>query len=1087
MLFRNASLPYIKRGGCHSVTGKNMKQKYELSNQQYKRKHFNLWMLAPYLLILLLIGCENRPETNAEYGVSAVWNTETATLNLSGNTSPSETSVQIHDAADGSLLGMALVNSDGSWTANATTAACEVHVALPEGTTTFAVQNTPEDCTGSASYSRAALENGKVTSAADIPNNVLVVDNPSLLNTVPNAVILDPPQNLTINAGQIVNFQGVAIGTGVAPPFSYFWNFGGAAPNAAIQNPGSIRFDVPGTYFIQLSVSDNLGIPDPTPAIRTITVNGTNSPIGLAPTPSIIAPAAVNGTVNINLGETVFFAGAATDSLGSTSFTYEWNFSGIYPNQFGATAGAIPFTRAGTYLVSLYATSVQGLRSPIPATVSVVVGTASGVNQAPTGAITRPRNDVTIDAGESLRFKARGQDPDNTLPLLYSWDFQGVAPNINMSTDESAGSVTFNTPGVYYIRMTVTDSLGSADPNPPVRIVTVQSTPTTPPPNGVLTTQITSPPSDLSILPGQSVFFSGQILSSTNNVGPVQYFWDFGGAAVSSNLQTPGSITFPIPGQYFVTFFALDAVGNMVGTTTSRTITVTDPSNVGANIISPLDRSNVVVGEPMNMIGQVDNSTGFTILDYKWSIKLRGSNRSIFTSTLLSPGNYIFTQPGDYVIRFQVSGVDAFGNPTVKSKVKSRVTVTNPIPSNPNPAVNNAGIMLPASDMVVYIGSSVDFEANTVTGASVNYNWDFGGLRSPSSVRNPRPITVNSTGTFFVTLRITGSVNGAIFDLYDQRVITVLQQNPSFPPTPVPGVNGTGIQSPVSNEVINVGNSVRFIANSVAGTNLNYNWDFGGARSPSTSRSPGDVRFNSPGTFFVTLLVTGIGSNGFPINNFDQRTITVLQSNIPPTNPAPLGTGIIQPASDTIINAGRFVNFEATNIIGADLDYNWNFDTVRSPSTRRNPSPVQFNFPGSYLVSVQISGNLNGSPLNMYDHRVVTVLQSGSSPFPNPNPPVPPISGVSMPEGFISQPAQSTVTVSVGQPIQFMGNGFDPQGIGALTFQWSFGGARRNISTQNPGSVTFNRAGTYVVTLLVKNAIGQFDSTPPTVVVSVTP
>ena len=1062
-----------------------------ISNQQLKiNKSSTYWRLFLFLLLLLLMGCENRPENNSNDNVSAVWNADTATLNISGTTSANENSVQIHDAADGSLLGMASVKGDGSWSATTTTPACEVHVSMPEGTETFPVQNTPEDCTGSASFARAILENGKVTNAADIPSNVLVVDNPVLLNTVPNAVILDPPQNLTINAGQIVNFQGVATGTGVAPPFSYFWNFGGAAPNSAIQNPGSIRFGVPGTYFIQLSVSDNLGIPDPTPAIRTITVNGANTPIGLAPVPSIIAPSSVNGSVSINVGDSLFFAGTATDTLGSTSFTYEWDFSGIYPTQFGATAGNIPFNRAGTYTVNLYATSVQGLRSPEPATLSVVVSGTSDFNQAPTGSITRPRNNVTIDAGESLSFKARGEDPDNTLPVFYSWDFQGVAPNINMSADESAGAVTFNTPGVYYIRMTVTDSLGASDPNPPIRVITVQNTTAPPPTNGVLTTQITSPPSDLTILPGQSVFFSGQVLSSTNVIGPVQYFWDFGGAAVSSNLQTPGGITFQNPGQYFVTFFATDSLGNLIGSTSSRTITVSDPSNVSASISSPIDQSTIAVGESMNLVGQVSNSSGFSVLDYKWTIRLRGSDSPIFTSRILSPGTYIFTQAGDYVVRFKVSGTDAFGNPTVKTTAKSRITVTNPIPTNPNPATNNVGISLPTSDMVLYVGNSIDFEADRITGATdLDYRWDFGGLRSISTRRNPSPITLNSTGTFFVTLRISGSVNGALFDLYDQRVITVLQQNPSFPPTPIPGINGTGISSPASNQVITVGDDITFAATTVAGNNITYNWNFGGARAPSTRRTK-NVTFNTPGTFLVTLLVTGTATNGLPVNNFDQRTITVLQpsSPVPPvTNPAPLGTGITLPASDTIINAGGFVDFEATNIVGANVTYNWNFDTVRGASTQRNPSPVQFNNPGSYLISVQISGTLNDAPLNMYDHRVVTVLQPGvGSPFPTPNP-VPPISGVSVPEGFITQPALTTVNTTVGQPVQFMGSGFDPQGIGALTFQWSFGGARRNILTQNPGSVTFNRVGTYVVTLLVQNAIGQYDPTPPTVVVNVTP
>jgi len=1043
------------------------------------------WLASMCVLLLLLVGCENSPQRNTLYNVDAAWDSETATLKIAGKTSPNENSVEIHDAADGSLLGMAVVKEDGSWTAVTSTAACDIHVALPEGTTTFTVQNAPNDCTSSASYARVISDGGKLTSIEDIPSNVLVADNPVLLNTVPNAVILNPPRDVSINVGQLVNFQGVAVGTGVQPPFSFFWNFGGAAANSAIQNPGYVRFDRPGTYFIQLSASDNLGVPDPTPAIRTITVNDPNSPIGVVPVPSILSPTAVNGSVSVNVGETLFFTGTATDSSGSSSFTYEWNFSGIYPTQFGATAGSIPFNQQGVYVVSLYATNALGIRSTTPATVTVNVSGATGFNQAPDGSITRPRNDVSINAGESLNFRARGQDPDNTMPLYYSWDFQGVAPNITRSTSNSAGSITFNTPGVYTIRMTVSDSLGAVDPNPPVRRVTVLNTPNQLPPNGVLSTQIVSPPSDLTLTPGQSAFFSGQVFAPANVAGQVQYYWNFGGAAVDSNLLTPGSITFPIPGQYFVSFYARDAVGNILGQPAYRTVTVVDPSNVEAVILSPVDRSTVAVGEAIDLSGQVDNRTGFTVLTYDWVIKKRGSPTKLFTSTVLDPGRYIFQEPGDYVVRFNVRGRDANGNSTLASRAKSRITVVSPAVFPPAPGVTSNGISQPTSNMVIYAGGSVNFEATNIPGLNVSYNWDFNGVRSPSNSRRPGAVTFNTPGTYYVSLRTIG----AQVDFYDQRIITVLQQNPSFPPSPIPipGAGSTDIQFPVTDQTIAVGETISFSARTVTGTNIAYNWDFNGARSPTTIRVPGAVRFNTPGTFLVTLLVTGY-VNGIPVNNYDQRVISVMQSTFPipfpNPNPVPLGTGILAPATDRVINVGGVVDFEASNISAANAIYNWDFAGVRSATTERNPPPTRFNFPGSFLISVQISGtSFNGLPINVYDHRVVTVLQSNAPP-PIPSPPV---TGASLPDGTIVEPSQSSINVRVGQSINFRGSGFDPQGIGALKYQWSFGGALRNIVAQNPGAVSFNRSGTYVVTLLVQNAIGQYDPTPPTIIVNVSP
>jgi len=1080
-------------------------QKWRSNGSQSNQNRILKFTSACLFILIFLAGCDGTTENGTSDSMSAVWDKTTSTLKVSGNTSAMDSGVTITDAADGTLIGNAYVDNSGDWNATATVPACSVNIESTSGSDTIEVDNAPANCTSSESYARAISNGGELTSEDDIPVDVLFTSNPVANSTIPNAVILNPPQNISISVGQVINFQGTAVGTAVQPPFSFYWDFGGAASNAAIQNPGNVRFDVPGTYFVRLSVSDNIGSVDPTPATRTITVNNSNSPIGLTPTPQILSPTQSNSAISVNVGESLFFAGTATDSLGSTSFTFEWDFSGIYPNQFGASVGSIPFNRAGTYIVSLYATNQQGIRSVTPAMITVMVGTNTGLNQAPTGTITRPRNDVTINVGESLKFKAKGDDPDNNNPLKYSWDFQGVRSNIDMSNKKTVNNVVFNSPGVYFIRMTVTDALGISDPNPPVRMVTVQNT-TVPPiggGNAVLSTIITSPPSNISIAPGQQVFFSGQAVSTTNT-GPLQYFWNFDGAAVDSNLQTPGQITFPRPGQYQVTLFATDITGAIVGIPDSRTITVSDPSSIDVSISSPLNGSTVNTGTPVVLNGQVQNSRGFSNLRYEWSIKQRGSNNPVFTSTLLSPGNYVFTNPGSYSIKLKVRGTDSLGNNTVSSSAKSRITVVAGPVGSPGPISTGSGILLPSSDMVLFVGNTVDFEANRISGTNIRYNWNFGALRPPSDDRNPRPISLTTQGTYLVTLQITGTgTNGLPLAIFDQRTIQVLQQNSTFPGNPLPNAGGQGILLPTTDMVINAGEFVDFEARGFPGTGISYRWDFGGASAPRTIRNPQPIMFSTPGTFLVTLLVTGIDTAGIPLNVFDQRSITVLGNGggfpfptptpSPTPSPIPLGTGILSPVSDVVINVGGSVDFQATSVNGFNVTYQWNFAGVRAPSNQRNPAPLRFNSPGSFLISVRISGtDLNGAPLNAYDHRVVTVNGFGSpSPFPpTPSPFPPPITPpipTSIPEGFITQPTQSVVNVRVGEPVVFSGNGFDPLGVGQLNFQWSFGGARRNIDSQNPGTITFNRVGTFVVTLLVKNAFGQFDQTPPTVVVSVTP
>ncbi len=91
-------------------------------------------------------------------------------------------------------------------------------------------------------------------------------------NQPPDGTIISPASNLTIVAGQSVNFQGSGTDPDNNVPFRYEWNFGGGAPNSSAQNPGQVTFSAQGVYTVTFTLSDSLGLPDPAPAIRIITV-----------------------------------------------------------------------------------------------------------------------------------------------------------------------------------------------------------------------------------------------------------------------------------------------------------------------------------------------------------------------------------------------------------------------------------------------------------------------------------------------------------------------------------------------------------------------------------------------------------------------------------------------------------------------------------------------------------------------------------------------------------------------------------------------------------------------------------------------
>ena len=997
----------------------NISKHQELGFIRNITHHLHLLFIVSFLSIFVffLSACDEIPDGASikdNKTLSASWNKVTSTLSVSGKISGSTSTeneltqkyVEIHDAANGQLLGAAFVEEDGTWSASATTSACSVHVDLPNGTATAVVADAPADCTANVQ----GIGSRSVT-ARDIPVTIKVVDNPVLNDAIPNAVILEPSQDRSIVTGEFVNFRGVALGVGVAAPFAYQWSFGGAAPNSAIQNPGSIQFTTAGTYFIQLTASDNLGIPDPTPATRTITVSDPNVPSASAPVPTIILPAAINAEITTNVGEALFFSGIATNDVGSINFLFEWDFSGAIPSQFGPTPGPVIFSQAGVYLVSLYATDSQGLRSSTPATLTVIVND-NGLNQAPSGAIIDPPADVVINTGNTISFTGLAVDPDMNTPLSYSWDFQGAASDINMSTSATTGPITFTTPGIYNVKMTVTDALGQVNTNPPVRVVTVQEISLPPLANGTIQSQIISPPRRVKILPGESVFFSGEIIGDVNNLA-TQYLWGFDGGAVNSTMLTPGDITFAVPGKYYVAFYAMDSTGVIVGEPGLVVVKVHDPSRIEAEIESPSKRQVIETGTPVLLDGKVEHLSGGIVDSFEWRVQAHGASSDLFTSDLFAPGTFTFTDIGEYHIYFKITGTSVLGTAFERTdEVIINVTLPAPVtpvttpgtggnPGSPigNPAASGSAIMTPIADMIIPQGNIISFQARGVvpSATNVSYRWDFSGISAPSNLENPAPILFDQVGDFTVTLRISGIDNtGFPFDIFDQRLITVI---PLVTPPPV--------QAP-------------------------------------TPPSPLPI---TPGT-----------PNGFG--------------------------GIVIPPTDMVINAGDAIAFNGVVISASSVSYQWDFAGNAPVYNSVTPPPVQFNTPGTFVISLSIVGShITGALININEQRVITVLAPTPAAVQVPDP----VTNNTSPQGFIIEPSSSYLNVTVGESIMFAGAGFDPLGFGPLSFQWSFGGSLTNVQSQNPGTISFNRVGTHVVTLLVRNVLGQFDPTPATVIVVVSP
>src|SRR5439155_2320726 len=87
-----------------------------------------------------------------------------------------------------------------------------------------------------------------------------------------------PTADVTIQAGQSVNFQGIPIDLDGKLSYTYTWEFGGGAPVSHVQSPGPVVFATSGVYRVAFTVTDQNGLVDRSPATRSVTVLGNQLP-----------------------------------------------------------------------------------------------------------------------------------------------------------------------------------------------------------------------------------------------------------------------------------------------------------------------------------------------------------------------------------------------------------------------------------------------------------------------------------------------------------------------------------------------------------------------------------------------------------------------------------------------------------------------------------------------------------------------------------------------------------------------------------------------------------------------------------------
>lgn len=732
------------------------------------------------------------------------------------------------------------------------------------------------------------------TVQATLENGVLTI-----LNVALEPLSIDPFPPFTYTS-PTSGCAGLPIGffenSGVAA--SWAWTFEGGTPATSTEQNPTVTFNEAGTHSVTLQVTTGGGVTYDLEAIDLVTI---------APSPKSDFVATVNGF-------TVTFA--------DSSIHYNnlsWDFGD--GNTSTEASPQHQYHDAGTYTVVL--------------TVFGDCGVASSTQEVTIlPAVPAASFEASIVSGCSP-LTVSFTDYSSNSPTAWSWSFPGGTPS---TSTEQHPTVTYATPGTYGVILVASNAGGSGEISM-ANLITVNDSPTA---------------NFFSFVNGPEVDFLNMPVFGSS------YVYDFGDGSTAS--ESDPTHTYAAPGTYTVVLTVTNICGSATDT---AAITIEDFLPVAA-----FNASTSVGCAPLT-VAFTDQST---LQPTAWSWAFPGGNPA--TSDQQNPV-VVYNTAGTYNVTLSVD--NAWGS--------ASVTQNDLITVNPAPTAD--------FDFVVN-GNDVSFTNNSINANT--YEWVFNdGNGSTSTDANPT-FTFPSNGVYMVVLTatngcgtVTYSANVSIgiaptaaftisetsgcapfvVEFGDQsegvptswswefpggNPATSTEQNPTvtYDSSGIYSVtltvtNAYGESETSQTDVINVGiaptSAFYFTTNELETTFFNisengttYTWDFGDG-STSTEFSPVHS-YADTGTYIVLLTA----ANNCGSTSFTSEIVIVVDAPLP---------------SFTVSEAQGCAPFEVTfadQSVGMVTGWNWAFQGG-TPATSTEQSPtVVFNAPGTYDVSLTVTG-----------------------------------------------------------------------------------------------------------------------------------
>jgi len=309
---------------------------------------------------------------------------------------------------------------------------------------------------------------------------------------------------------------------------NYAWTFFDDAPQTLTGTNPTYTFYTPGVYTVTLTVID-AALNNATDTVLIIVIDVTK-PIANAGDDQVVH----EGTL------VTFNGSASTDNVEVVS--YVWTFVDVAPHTLLGVNATYIFDIPGVYNVTLVVSDGQGNLATDLVTITVIDASWPAANAGP---------DQMVDEDTLISFDGSAST-DNVGIISYVWTFMEGTLKTLFGVNPSH---TFETPGVYTVTLNVTDAEGHFTTD--TVVITVRDM--TPPliEIGNYATVVENAPVNLDA--------SG----SYDNVGIIDYQWDFGDGTFENSTIPSVIHTFTKPGVYTVTLAVLDESGNANSASTS--------------------------------------------------------------------------------------------------------------------------------------------------------------------------------------------------------------------------------------------------------------------------------------------------------------------------------------------------------------------------------------------------------------------------------------------------------------------------------------------------------------------------------------